>query len=118
MKFSIFLDKIFLEKTVVSKKCQIALTVTRLKSTFSIFTDFLISNMYSLLFYFMNKCNLNSKSQHGHLRGRSTNIAIYPFITSILHLLEKTDLALRIFLHLNKAYECVSKFIDHKYSPI
>lgn len=63
--------------------------------------------MTSRLPCFMNDNNLFSLFQHGYLKGRSTNIAIYQFFDSILNCLEEKNFALSLFINLKKAFDCV-----------
>lgn len=65
--------------------------------------------MSTRLLNFMNKCDLFSESQHGYLKGRSTQTAIFQFIQAVLRHLENGDLALGMFLDLSKAYDCLDK---------
>lgn len=60
--------------------------------------DYMLSNSYFNIF------------QHGYLKGRSTQTAVYQFTQKILNALENNDIALGVFLDLSKAYDC----IDHK----
>ncbi|KAK9709294.1 Reverse transcriptase (RNA-dependent DNA polymerase) [Popillia japonica] len=64
--------------------------------------------MCSRLLCFMNKCNLLSNFQHGYLRGRSTNTAVYQFRSAILHELENKNVTIGLLLDLSKAYDCVN----------
>lgn len=57
---------------------------------------------------FMNKCDLFSEFQHGYLTGRSTQTAIFQFLTSILNFFEDRNVGLGIFLDLSKAYDSLN----------
>ena len=61
------------------------------------------------LLKFMNDCSLFSSNQHGFLRGKSTQTAIYQFVQSVLKYLENGEAALGMFLDLSKAYDCLDR---------
>ncbi|VEN59337.1 unnamed protein product [Callosobruchus maculatus] len=65
--------------------------------------------MCKRVLYFFNTCNIFSDAQHGFLKGRSTQTAIFQFTKKILDLLEKDLLALGLFLDLSKAYDCLDR---------
>lgn len=54
------------------------------------------------------KNNVFSNSQHGYLRGRSVQTAIFDFLVKITEAFEQKNLALGLFLDLTKAYDCLS----------
>lgn len=58
---------------------------------------------------FMNSCQLFNNTQHGYLKGRSTQTAIFQFTSKILEFMENKKIALGMFLDLSKAYDC----LDH-----
>lgn len=58
---------------------------------------------------FFNRCDLFTHTQHGFLKGRSTQTAIFEFIQKIVGWLENGSLALGMFIDLSRAYDC----IDH-----
>lgn len=60
---------------------------------------------------FMNHCNLINKNQHGFIKGKSTQTALYQFIQSIIKHFENREAALGIFLDLSKAYDCLHREI-------
>ena len=65
--------------------------------------------MSERLVNFMNECNLFSNCQHGFIRGKSTQTAIFDFIKSVLQHLENDELALGLLLDLSKAYDCLDR---------
>ena len=60
---------------------------------------------------FMNDCNLINKNQHGFIRGKGTQTAIYQFVQAVVDYLEKGEAALGLFLDLSKAYDCLDRDI-------
>ena len=54
---------------------------------------------------FMEKNNLFNKIQHGYLRGKSTQTAVFKFTSAILETLENGEIPLGLFLDLSKAYD-------------
>lgn len=65
--------------------------------------------MYSKLLSFFNSCKLFNTSQHGYLKNRSIETAIYSFTQKIMDALEDKKMPLGIFLDLTKAFDS----IDH-----
>ncbi|VEN59811.1 unnamed protein product [Callosobruchus maculatus] len=57
------------------------------------------------------KNNILAKNQHGYLKGRSTQTAIFDFIQIILHNLENGISTLGMFLDLSRAYDCLDRNI-------
>lgn len=58
---------------------------------------------------FLEECNIFSNTQHGYLKGKSTQTAIHQFTQSIINLLEDNKIALGIFIDLTKAYDCINR---------
>lgn len=56
---------------------------------------------------FMLHNNIFSPTQHGFLKGRSTQTAMFAFIQNIFNAFEKRELALGLFLDLSKAYDTI-----------
>lgn len=67
--------------------------------------------MCSRVIDFFARHNIFSDIQHGYLRGRSTQTAIYQFTESILDIIEEKRLALGMFLDLSKAFDCLDREI-------
>lgn len=61
------------------------------------------------LINFFNSCDLFSQHQHGFLKGRSTQTAIFAFLTNILEHFENGKIALGMLLDLTKAYDCLDR---------
>lgn len=57
---------------------------------------------------FMYSCGLFNTFQHGYIKGRSTQTAIFQFTGRILDLLEDNKRALGMFLDLSKAYDSLN----------
>lgn len=109
MKFSIFPNRLkhALIKPLFKKGDPNDLDNYRPISLLPAFSRIFELVMCSRLLSFMNECNLFSQCQHGYLRGRSTDTAIYQFINAIIDHLENKNLALGLFIDLKKAYDCV-----------
>lgn len=60
------------------------------------------------LINFMTDCNRFTNTQHGYLKGRSTQTALFEYIQNTLDHLENRNLAMGIFLDLSRAYDCVN----------
>lgn len=60
---------------------------------------------------FMNYCHLISRNQHGFIKGKSTQTALYQFIQSVIRHFENKEVALGIFLDISKAYDCLDRDI-------
>lgn len=60
---------------------------------------------------FMNDCHLLNNSQHGFLKGKSTQTALYQFTKCILDFFEKGEAAFGLFLDLSRAYDCLDRDI-------
>lgn len=67
--------------------------------------------MCNRLINFMERYEIFNDFQHGYLKGRSTQTAVFQYIKDTLDQLENKNLALGIFLDLSKAYDC----INHNY---
>lgn len=65
--------------------------------------------MCSRLINFLTSSNIFSKNQHGFLKGRSTQTAIFQFIQTVLNHLEDGNIAVGMFLDLSKAYDCLDR---------
>lgn len=78
-------------------------------SILSSFSKFFETAMSIRVTSFVKQCNIISETQHGYLRGKSTQTAIYQFTHSILNLLENNKLALGMFIDLSKAYDCIDR---------
>lgn len=63
------------------------------------------------LIKFFGKFHAFDKSQHGFLSGRSTETAIFQFITSIINSIEAGEVPLCLFLDLSKAFDNVDHSI-------
>lgn len=57
---------------------------------------------------FLTSCQLISRTQHGYIKGRSIETAIFQFTNYILESFEKNNISLGIFLDLSKAYDCLN----------
>ena len=51
---------------------------------------------------------LYSQCQHAYTKGKSTQTAIFQFITQIVEAFEHNEIKLGLFLDLSKAYDCVN----------
>lgn len=60
--------------------------------------------------FFQNE-NLICTTQHGYVKGKSTQTAIFEFTKYILDCIEKHNVALGIFLDLYKAYDTLNQNI-------
>lgn len=71
------------------------------------------------LISFFTKYGLFSDNQHGYLKGRSIDTALFEFINSVLQELEDGNVSCGIFLDLSKAFDCINHEILlnklHKY---
>lgn len=77
-------------------------------SILSSFSKFFERVFYDrLVGYFVSR-NLFENFQHGFLRGRSVETAIFEFVDRVLDALEGGDLAAGLFLDLSKAFHCLS----------
>ena len=76
-------------------------------SLLSSFSKVLETLMSKRLLSFLIDCNLISKEQHGFLKGKSTETAIYNFIDEVLEGLDKKENCIGIFLDLSKAFDLV-----------
>lgn len=79
-------------------------------SLLSAFSKLFEKVMSNRLMDYMLLNNYFNIFQHGYLKGRSTQTAVYQFTQKILTALENNDIALGVFLDLSKAYDC----IDHR----
>lgn len=61
----------------------------------------------SQLMEFLLESAFFKKSQHGYLRGRSIQTAMYQFVKKVTDAFEDGDLAFGLFLDLSKAYDCL-----------
>lgn len=75
------------------------------------FSKFFELAMCKRIVTFLNRCNLINKNQHGFIRGKSTQTAIYQFVQSVVNHFERGEAALGIFLDLSKAYDCLDRDI-------
>lgn len=64
--------------------------------------------MCNRLMNFMVQCNQLNKFQHGYIKGRSVETAIFQFTETILKSLENNEILLGVFLDLSKAYDCLN----------
>ncbi|XP_045464098.1 uncharacterized protein LOC123673565 isoform X2 [Harmonia axyridis] len=110
MKFGKFPDqlKFALIKPIYKKGDRNSLDSYRPISLLPSFSKIFELVMCTRLLDFFKKCNLFLDSQHGFLKGKSTNTAIYHFVNMILQEFEKKNLAIGVFLDLSKAYDCVN----------
>lgn len=65
--------------------------------------------MLSRMMFFIKECNLIRQNQHGYLKGKSTQTAIFEFVRRVLEHMEVGELALGMFLDLSKAYDCLDR---------
>ncbi|XP_045462454.1 uncharacterized protein LOC123672393 isoform X3 [Harmonia axyridis] len=65
-----------------------------------------LNDVENIVYYVRNKITA-STSQHGCLKGRSVQTAIYQFLKRIVDAFEDGDLACGLFLDLSKAYDCL-----------
>lgn len=65
--------------------------------------------MSTRILEYFNNCNLFSPSQHGYLRGRSVQTAIFQFTSNILKFLEENKLVAGLFIDLTKAFDCLNR---------
>lgn len=79
-------------------------------SLLPVFSKIFETVMYSRMVNFLTLCNAFTDTQHGYLKGKSTHTAIFSFTRKIYDALERSDLAMGLFLDLSKAYDC----IDHE----
>lgn len=77
-------------------------------SILSVFSKVFEKLMCNRITEFMIKFKLLSEFQHGYLKGRSTQTAIFQFIQQIHRALEEKNIPLGIFLDLSKAYDTLS----------
>lgn len=63
------------------------------------------------IMHFLNDCQILNNNQHGFLKGKSTQTAIFQFIELILGFFENGEVALGLFLDLSKAYDCLNRDI-------
>lgn len=73
--------------------------------TFSKIFERLCSNR---MVSFFNECNLFSVNQHGFLKGKCVNTAIFEYVNAIYNGLEHGWLCLGISLDFSKAYDCIN----------
>lgn len=64
--------------------------------------------LVSRLLNFFHKFHLFSKFQHGFLKTRSTETALFELSRSILHALECGEVPVGLFLDFSRAFDCVS----------
>lgn len=57
---------------------------------------------------FFNEYDLFNKIQHGFVRGRNINTAIFEYVNEILTTLEEKEIPLGIFLDISKAYDSIN----------
>jgi len=76
-------------------------------SVLSAFAKILESLMTVRLTNFFTTCDLFSDCQHGYLKGKSCETAVFDFVNDILVNLDKKCVAMGVFLDLSKAYDCL-----------
>lgn len=67
--------------------------------------------MSDRLLNFLSESNIFNPCQHGFLKDKSTQTAIFDFIKYIIDHIEDGDLVLGMFLDLSKAYDCLDREI-------
>lgn len=65
--------------------------------------------MSTQILKYFHECNLFSSSQHGYIKGKSTQTAIYQFTLHILKFLEENKFSAGIFIDLSKAFDCLNR---------
>lgn len=112
LRYGIFPDslKVALVIPIHKKGDQTEIDNYRPISLLSAFSKLFEKVMSNRLMDYMLLNNYFNIFQHGYLKGRSTQTAVYQFTHEILNALENNDIALGVFLDLSKAYDC----IDHE----
>lgn len=67
--------------------------------------------VYSRLTLFFEENKLFSEHQHGFLKGRSTETALFEYISEVLDTIDNNEIPLGIFLDLSKAYDTINHYI-------
>lgn len=84
-------------------------------SLLSAFSKILEKAMHGRLLGFFDICKLISRSQHGFLKDKSTQTAIFEFVTRIIDFIEDKKIVMGLFLDLSKAFDCLdSEILFHK----
>lgn len=111
--FGVFPDnlKIALIKPLYKKGNPESLDSYRPISLLPAFSKIFEQAMNIRLMNFLTEYDIFNSCQHGFIKNRSTQTAIFEFITYILDLIENGDLALGMFLDLSKAYDCLDRQI-------
>lgn len=65
--------------------------------------------MSTRLVSFVSDCELFTTCQHGFIKGKSTQTAIFEFLKYVIKQLEKGEIALGMLLDLSKAYDCLDR---------
>ncbi|KAK9876042.1 hypothetical protein WA026_011153 [Henosepilachna vigintioctopunctata] len=108
-KYGIFPDQLKLalikpiHKKGDSRQMENYLPISLLPSLSKVFEMAILDRLLK----FINDCKLLSDTQHGFLKGKSTQTAIYKFTETLIHLIEEGKWAMGLFLDLTKAYDCL-----------
>lgn len=116
--------KILMNQSVEIEKCPEKLKDTRLiaiqkdKKSFklqdlrplaitSVFSKIFETNFYNGMVNYLNKNELITRSQHGYIKGRSTQTAVLDLTNRVYDNLDKGKEVVVLFLDLSKAFNCV-----------
>lgn len=80
-------------------------------SLLSSFSKIFEKVVYNQLLHFFNENEIFSKNQHGFLKGRSIETALFDYINGILNTIDNSEIPLGIFLDLSKAYDTINHCI-------
>lgn len=107
LKFGIFPEQLKLALVIpVHKKGDRAVFDNyRPISLLTAFSKIFETAMCGRLVSFLTSCNLLNGTQHGYIKNRSTQTAVFQFTQQIINALENGDMPLGLFLDLSKAYD-------------